>query len=629
VTRVFAGVFGSHTGVGSGVGTARGSGDAAALASPQLSVRSPALPREAEGRIVLLSGRLRNASELAGELGEPGAGPERVLSLAFDRWGTAMLPRLRGSLALLVWDFGAARGLLAVDQLGAGGLFLHESGGALSFATEVHELLLMLPRRPSPDAASLAEWVVDGQLARGRTLYEGVRRLEGGHAIRLEGNRWREEAYWDPRYAAPRASEREEAVAQLRAGLSRSVARCLAGAGTAGVQVSGGLDSSLVAAFAQELAPSPPTAYSSVYPEHPELDESRWIERVTGALGLPRERLEVRGRRVLRAALEYQHAWGLPAATVMLAFTGPLLRRAATDGVGVLLDGEGGDELLGCSEYVVADRIARLDLRGAVALARRLPGAGADPDARFLWALVREYGLRGAAPHGLHRLVRRLRGRRRYTPSWLQPSAAATYVELHDDWAWKELDGPRAWRYLADLLTAARERMGVFDLLRHESALAGVPCAHPLLEDVDLVELVLRLPPELSLHPLLTRPLAREAGAGVLPDDVRLREDKVDFTVLVVDALSGPDEPLVRALLGGPEREIDAIVRGNGVETILRTPPERRGSLWARAVSRLAVTECWLRSQSDPALPLRLLEEHGDVHATEAGSGGRGSRARP
>jgi hypothetical protein len=225
--------------------------------------------------------------------------------------------------------------------------------------------------------------------------------------------------------------------------------------------------------------------------------------------------------------------------------------------------------------------------------------------------------------------MRRLRRSRRYAPSWLQPSAAATNDELHDDWAWKQLDGPRSWRYLSDLLTAARERMGAFDLLRHEAVLAGAPCAHPLLEDVDLVELVLGLPPELSLHPVLTRPLAREAVAGALPDDVRLREDKVDFSILVVDALSGPDRLLVQALLGAREREIDSLVRSNGIETILRTPPERRGSLWARAVSRLAVTECWLRSQSDPALPLRLLEEHGAVRASGTASRGLESRESP
>lgn len=611
MTGVFAGTFGSSVGAGY-----------LNLSSPDRS--SHARAGEARKRVVLLTGRLRNRRELAGELGEPDAGAEDLLSLAFESWGAAALPRLRGSFALLVWDPDAGTGLLAVDQLGAGGLYLHESPGRLALATEVHELLRILPRRPPPDPTVLVPWIADGQLPRGRTLYEGVRRLEGGHFVRLDRSWWREQVYWSPRYVTPAEIAREDAVARVRAGLTRSVAACIEGADTTGVQVSGGLDSSIVAALARELAPAPPTAYSSIYPEHPGLDESRWIERVTGALELPPETVAIRGGGVLAAAIEYQHAWELPAATVMLAFTEPLLRRAAGDGIGVLLDGEGGDEVLGCSEYVVADRVARLDLRSAVALARRLPGAGTDPDRHFLRALVREYGVRGAVPHSLHRLLRRVRRRGRYGPSWLQPSAARTYVERHDDWAWKRLDGPRSWRYQADLLTAARERLGAFDLLRHESSLAGVRSAHPLLEDVDLVELVLGLPPELSLDPVLTRPLARQALAGVLPDEIRLREDKADFSVLVVDALSDVDRPVLEALLGARDRELEAFVRPDELERILGTPRERRGSLWARAVSRFAVTECWLRSQADPGLPVQLLEEH----APDRAAGARSREAR-
>jgi asparagine synthase (glutamine-hydrolysing) len=344
-----------------------------------------------------------------------------------------------------------------------------------------------------------------------------------------------------------------------------------------------------------------------VHPDHPDVNESGWIDRVTSFLDVPVERLEVRGGSALAAALEYQLAWEVPAGTAMLAFNAPLLRRAAADGVGVLLDGEGGDELLGCSEYVVADRVRRLDLRGAVSLAGRLPGAGVDPGARFLWALLREFGLRGAAPHGLHQRLRRLRPSR-YAPRWLQPEAAAEYVELRDDWAWKRLDGPPSWRYLADLLTDGRERLGVHDLLRRRATLAGIASSHPLLEDLELVELVLRLPPELQLDPVLTRPLAREAMAGLLPDDVRLRPDKVDFTVLVVESLSGPDRPTVEDLLGRRDAEVLTYVRPESVRSLLDTPPSRRSAEWARVLSRLATTEAWLRSQADPKLSSRLLD---------------------
>ena len=292
-----------------------------------------------------------------------------------------------------------------------------------------------------------------------------------------------------------------------------------------------------------------------------------------------------------------------------MAFNLPLLRRAAGDGVAVLLDGEGGDELLGCSEYLVADRVRRGDLRSAVALARRLPGVGTRPSPGLLWAVLREFGLKGAAPHALHRVLRRALGARRYSPPWLRPATAARYLDLHDEWAWKELDGPRWWSYLADLLTAGRVRLGAYDLLRRRASVARLTNTHPLLENLDLVEFVLRLPPELALDPTLTRPLAREAVAGLLPEEIRLRSDKVDFSGLLIDALGGPDWRVVNRLLGTDDAELWAYVERAQARALLERPPERRTTEWARVVARLATTESWLRSQADPEFPRRVLED--------------------
>ena len=563
------------------------------------------------GLTVLLSGRLHNLRELGAELGEPGAGAERVLALGVERWGAELAGRLRGAFVLVVWDGAGQSGFLAVDQLGVGGLFLAEmSGGALAFATEVRPLLRLLPRRPEPDADALVRWIAGGDSAPDATLFRGVRRLEGGHLVRLENGRARRSRYWAPRHVPPAPIGRAEAAVELRAALSRSVQACVGDGGVTGVQLSGGLDSSVVAALASRLDPPVArlAAYSLVHPEHPEIDESPQIDVVTSYLGLACERLPVRSRSALTAALEYQLEWEVPTSSSLVAFNLPLLRRAASDGVSVLLDGEGGDELLGCSEYVLADRLRRGDLRSAIALARRLPGVGASPSRGLLWAVLREFGLKGAMPHAFHRVLRRGLGARRYSPPWLRPEAAKRYLDLRDEWAWKTLDGPRSWSYLADLLTAGRVRLGAYDLLRRRAAVAGLTNTHPLLENLDLVQLVLRLPPELALDATFTRPLAREAMTGLLPEEIRLRPDKVDFSRLLIDALGEPDQGIVTGLLGADDAEIWAYVDRAAVQALLERAPERRTTEWARVVARLATTESWLRSQADPELPRRLLE---------------------
>lgn len=609
--RSFAGVFGSEaeTLADAAREALRANGRQAAIA-----LRSPgiALARSGDDALqtsVLLAGRIQNLRALAAELGsDPGLDVDRLVELGFSRWRDGLLSRLRGTYVLAAWDPVTRTGLLAVDQLGAGGLFLHESAGRLWFATELRDLARLLPRRPAPDHRAVVQWLVDGWLSLGETLFEGVRRLEGGHLVRLEGERWEIARYWEPRYAPPRRLDISEAVSEIQGELTRSVRERVSETGATGVLLSGGLDSSTVAAVARGLGSEVELrAYSLVYPGRPEMDESGLIDLLAVELDLPVVRLPVANESVLAAGLAYQEQWELPAPTPMFAFSQPLLHRARADGVGAMLDGEGGDELFGCSEYLVADYVLRANIRGAVALARRIPEGGDAPSWGVTLARVADLGLKGAAPHASHRLLRRAL-ERRYAPVWLRDPEARLYVGSRDLWAWKRLHGPRWWAFLADVLTSLRQQLGAHDFFRHRNALTGVEGRHPLFDDLGLVELVLQVPPELSFDAELTRPLVRAAMADSVPDAVRLRTAKPEFSQLVVDSVAGPDFALVSRLLRARDAEIRRYTRAEKVERLLGARTELRHIAWARLLWRLVTVESWLRAQSDPGFPRALLE---------------------
>lgn len=565
------------------------------------------------GVVAALEGRIENAEELARELGlgrrEP---PERVLAAAYARWRHGALERLRGRFAVALWDRESTCGLLAVDRLAARGLFFCEEGGRLLFASELHNLIGLLPRRPAPDHAAVAHWIARGSLEHGQTLYDGVRRLEGGHVLALERDGWTKGRYWLPRYASPPRLPVAKAAADLRRAVTQAVASRLPREG-AGVLLSGGIDSASVAAVAaRESGTGPLRAYSALFPEHPSADESSLIDGLTEDLGLVSARVLFRGGSMLAPSLEFLREWEVPSSSPNLHFQRPLLRLAADDGVEVLLDGQGGDELFGCAPYLLADRLRSGRLPGALSLARSFPVTGGGASTRLRVRLLREYALKGVLPQGVHGLALRLRGAERYAPGWLRAESGRLHVERGDRWAWKRSAGPRWWSDLAHALTVERERMGVHDFLRHKCALAGIEGAHPFLDDVELVELVLGLPPELAFDPELDRPVLRRAMAGLVPDRVRLRRDKSYFNELFVDCLSRTDRPALERLLGAPDAEVNAYVRPEVVrERLLDAPPERRGPAWAWAVWRLATAECWLRLQPDPAFPDRALETWG------------------
>jgi asparagine synthase (glutamine-hydrolysing) len=132
--------------------------------------------------------------------------------------------------------------------------------------------------------------------------------------------------------------------------------------------------------------------------------------------------------------------------------------------------------------------------------------------------------------------------------------------------------------------------------------------------DVDLVELVLRLPPELAFDPSLSRPLLRESVAGVLPDEVRLRPSKSSFDAVFHASLAGPDLPTIRRLLEARDAKVSAYVDVGAVRRELLDPGPPMGrtrSQWAIQVWRLVLAECWLQDQDQPGFAAQLASAEG------------------
>jgi hypothetical protein len=209
----------------------------------------------------------------------------------------------------------------------------------------------------------------------------------------------------------------------------------------------------------------------------------------------------------------------------------------------------------------------------------------------------------------VHRLQRRIRGVPR--PPWFTEESARLYAQSADPWIWKTYEGPRWWRHLADLLTVFRERLGAYDLLRHKAVLGGVELRHPFLHDLDLVELALRIPPELLFDPVVDRPLLRESMKGALPEEVRMRRRKSGLGALFLDYLTGRDWPAVASVLGGERLELDGYVRPDVVHERFGSLPARPDYPWAQRAWRLFNMECWLRLQADRSFPDRMLERFG------------------
>ncbi len=620
MTRLLAGVAGASAGGARLRALATtANGRAAPLAVASLSDRLSVVVAEPAGRRrspdgeprCLLDGTLFNAGEIAAELGlAPDGSQEDVLAAAYERHEKGMLGRLRGNFVLLVNDPRRERLLLACDQLGARSLFFKSDGEGLLFATEVRDLLRLLPARPAPDEPALIHWLAETSIPEGRTLYKGIERLGAGKVLELERGELAVRRYWAPTFAEPPRLSRADAAEAARMAMERAVSRQLPPGERCGVLLSGGLDSSSVAALARRgtAAEHPIRAYSAVFPDHPSIDESGLINEVATDLGLDRTSVAVRGGSMVRGSLEYLQRWEVPLPAPNHFLWHPLLSRAATDGTAYLFDGEGGDELWTFSPYLLADLLISARIGPALRATRGMQGADRFRGWRSAAPYLRAYGVKGAIPPAVHRAFRNLHPAERYAPTWFGKDSAQVLFEQRDPWAWKRLQGPRWWSHLADLLTGVRERLGVGDYLRHRAEMAGLRARHPLI-DVDLVEFALGLPPDLAIDPHLERPIQREAIAGLVPDSIRLRPHKSYFTALFHDCLAGRDSALIRKLLTetpevGAYVDLDAVRR-----ELLDDPPGggKRGPDWPWSVWRLVTAECWLRAQHEDDFVERLL----------------------
>jgi asparagine synthase (glutamine-hydrolysing) len=569
----------------------------------------------ADACTVVGAGRLERLEALGAELGQPaGAGAGELVAEGYRRWQGRLPEHLHGCYAVAAWDHAGGTALVAVDRLGSGSIFVAPRDGAVLFSTELGLLLELLDVQPTLDRSAVASWLVTGTTPYGRTLYEGIHRLTDGESITVAG-RIKTRRYWSPRYREPRAGNRRELAGELADAVRGAVARRMpASGGVAGIFLSGGLDSGAVAAMAQAIAPvdAELRGYSAVFPHHPTMDESSLVLELCGQLNLPGELIPVQTTSMLRAALDHLQAWRVPSPSPNLHFLRRLGEAACADGAFVVFDGEGGDELFGLAPFYLADLVRHGRLLRAQGLARRVPWFSATPSlgetGQVLWA----YGAKGALPAGVHRLRRRRRTPEQRTPSWLNRSAAGALVTVDEDWAWKtrcQRDGPLWWRDRVETLIVGRQLAGAADHLRQILGRETID-AHPLLDDLDLIELVLRLPPDASFDAEFDRPLLREATNGLLPDSIRLRRDKTYFNQLFVDCLAGPDRPLIEALVGAPDARVNEYVRPDVVRSrFLDAPPGRRNGFWAWTTWRLLVLETWLRSLEDSRFPAQALEQ--------------------
>jgi asparagine synthase (glutamine-hydrolysing) len=545
---------------------------------------------------ITYNGEVYNHVELKEELKGKGhrfrtTSDTEVLLASYAEWGPDALHRWNGMWAFALYD--ARRRVLfcARDRFGVKPFhYYHDEGSLFAFASEIKGLLAhpRVPRRPHEP--SLAAFLVRGDVDQSdQTFFAGVSSLPPGHRLSLDlRSRKLTVERW---YALPAPEPRPGDPAELRGLLEDAVRLRLRSDVDVGSCLSGGLDSSSIVALTASLRGASPNgrhrSFSVVY-DDPGLREEPYVTDVVAATGVEGVRTTPTAAELLRDLPSLVRHQDEPFASLGLYSQWRVMALARKEGVKVLLDGQGADEVLAGYHYHYGPYLA--EVAGTQGLGRALREAARSHVAtgRPLWfflgliayhalplpGAIRDRARSGMATHGL--LPRRL----------LDPALGALV-----DGGGGERHRPR--RSLVEERRAAILKTSLPALLRYEdrSSMAfGIEARTPYL-DYRLVERALALPAGDLIRAGWTKSLLREAMAGRLPESVRRRRDKLGFASPEIRWL-GEIAAQVRLWLGADAR-IHRIVTPAALRDWLRRPDAelaRQPGLW-----RLVSAELWLR----------------------------------
>jgi asparagine synthase (glutamine-hydrolysing) len=496
---------------------------------------------------IVYNGEIYNHADFRAELEARGhtyqthCDTETILHL-YEEEGAACVEKLRGMFAFAIWDERRRELFIARDRLGVKPLYYAEDAdGSLYFASEIKALLAARAVTPEINFAALPDYLANHSTSGEQTLFRGVRRLLPGHTLLWRDGHTEIKKYWDVSFTAgdddddreTRRSDKQY-IDEWTELFRESVRLRLMADVPLGMFLSGGIDSSAIAAMMSKMVSEPIKTFSVAFNER-EANELEYARLVARAFGTDHHEIIIDAEKFFAALPQLVWHEDEPLAhpaSVPLFFVSQL----ASQHVKVVLTGEGSDETL----------------------------AGYERYRKTVYNLALGHKYQSLTPSALQNLVRRrlengggrLRQKLRRTFLCLPAEIESLYFDNFAVFS-RAMQG--------ELLTPeTRERAGVLDPYTDSRAYFETSDAETLLDrllyadiktylhellmkqdqmsmaasiesrvpflDHKLVEFTARLPERLKLRGWTTKYILRQSMKGVLPEAI-LKRSKMGFPV--------------------------------------------------------------------------------------------------
>jgi asparagine synthase (glutamine-hydrolysing) len=513
---------------------------------------------------------LRPGLEARGHRYQTRSDTETILHL-YEEEGDRCVERLRGMFAFALWDQRRGRLLLARDRLGIKPLYYAMTETELLFASEIKAILAAGSIRPALDERILPEFLATRYVAGEDTFFKGVRALRPGRTLSWsQGDGLSERRYWQlPAVTDAGTGTFMERAVEVRSRLEAAVQSHLMSDVPLGLFLSGGIDSTGIAALMTPMVREPIRTFAVGFaePEASELEYARLAARSVGAehrevVATPEEFLQMLPRMIWHEDKPIAFS-----SSVALY----LVSRLARDHVKVVLTGEGADELfLGYNWY----RVTAWNERLGRAYAGLAPAAVRQQVRRLIpWLprkarryaersfLVRPPGIRSLFYENFSVFPDATRGELLRNGALLAPDPFAKHSAHYEE----SPGGTLARMSRADLQTYLVELLTKQDRM---SMAASIESRVPFL-DHELVEHVVTMPDRFKVRGWTTKAVLRKALEGRIPREILARR-KMGFPVPIAAWLRCPWRPAMAELVVSPRALDRGLFEPDGLRRLVR-----------------------------------------------------------
>ena len=309
---------------------------------------------------IILNGEIYNYLEIKEELKDNydfrTQSDTEVLLAAFQRWGNSCFDRLFGMFASVIWDEQTQTAIAVRDRFGVKPLYyakLH--GGELAISSEIkifHELGLQRDTDVSAWATYLTYGLYDNSE---RTFWNGVQSLPPGHFLTIDNkisvNRWYD---LKDRIKQSETRNEDEVIREYCNILEESVNLRFRSDVSAGINLSGGLDSSMLLSLAQKIQCDGDVDAFTFITGEPLYDELHWVQQMLESCQNQHHVCMLESNEVPDLAVKVQKMQDEPFGGIPTLAYAKIFERAREVGVKVLLDGQGMDEQWAGYDYYIS-----------------------------------------------------------------------------------------------------------------------------------------------------------------------------------------------------------------------------------------------------------------------------------